>query len=257
MLSIPRQGVLYVQSSVDWIQKAGYGASDMLSALLEWIGERGTLVMPSYPFHSTHVQYLESGVMYDLRRTPAAIGLLPEIFRRTSGAVRSLDPDFCVTAYGRDAEAIVGTEPAGSDPFGTDSSYQRMLDRHATHVGLGVSLNTTSFIHLVDSRSESGYPEPVYLDRSFPMTILDAGGQSRTISRKALRPQVQQLTSPSAIVTTMQPTGDAFTTVELNGARFFRWNLDRWSDWCLVHARRQSASGEWPCWLSRLSGEPR
>ena len=249
---MPRQCVLYVQASADWIQRAGFGASDTLAALLEWTGDQGTLVMPSYPFHTTHQQYLESHAVYDVRRTPAGIGLLPEMFRRTAGAVRSLAPDFCVTALGKDADAIVGTEPAAPDPFGMDSSYQRMLERRATFVGLGVSLNTNSFIHVVDSRAESGYPSPVYEDRLFPMTVIDATGHSSEVLRKALRPQFQEQTTPSAIVTVMRPAEAVFTTVEINGACFFRWDLDEWSSWCLAHAGRQAAAGVWPCWLSRL-----
>jgi aminoglycoside N3'-acetyltransferase len=210
--------------------------------------------MPSYPFHSTHQQYLESGARYDVRRTPAAIGLLPEMFRRTKGTRRSLDPDFCVTALGKDADAIVGSAPAAPDPFGVDSSYQRILDRHATHVGLGVSLNTTSFIHVIDSRAEGGYPGPVYIDRQFSATVVDADERSQRVARKALRPELQQLTCPSAIVAGMEPREETFATVEINGACFFKWDLDRWAAWTLAHARQSSASGAWPCWLQRLAG---
>ena len=252
-LRVPRQRLLYVQASADWIQRAGIGAADMLNALLEWTVDGGTLVMPSYPFHTTHREYLASHATYDVGRTPAAIGLLPEMFRRTPGSVRSLDPDFCVTAKGRDADAIVGAAPAAPDPFGPDSSYQRMLDAHAILVGLGVSLNTNSFIHVIDSRSAPGYPAPVYEDRLFSATVIDASGASREVARRALRPSFQQLTSPSAINTVMAPADRAFTTIEINGARFFRWDLDAWSAWCLAHAKQQAATGAWPCWLSRLA----
>jgi aminoglycoside 3-N-acetyltransferase len=252
MLGVPRGGMLYVQASADWIQRAGFGTAETLAALREWIDDTGTLVMPSYPFHTTHHEYLESGPIYDVRRTPAAIGLLPEMFRRTAGAVRSLDPDFCVTAFGTQAEAIAGTEPAALDPFGVDSSYQRMLGRRATMVGLGVSLNTSSFIHVIDSRMESGYPSPVYDDRVFSTTVIDADGQTREVPRKALRQPFQQHTSPSEIIAVMKPSEHTFATVEINGARFFRWDLDGWSAWCLAHARERAADGAWPCWLSRL-----
>jgi aminoglycoside N3'-acetyltransferase len=252
MLAVPRERLLYVQASADWIQRAGFGAAETLAALREWTGDQGTLVMPSYPFNSTHQAYLESHPVYDVRRTPAAIGLLPEMFRRTTGAIRSLDPDFCVTCCGRDADAIAGAGPAAPDPFGTDSSYQRMIDRHATLVGLGVSLNTNSFIHVIDSRAQAGYPSPVYDDRVFAMTVIDANGTSREVARKALRPQFQQDTAPSAINNEMKPSERAFTTFEVNGARFFRWDLDEWSTWCLDHASARAAAGAWPCWLSRL-----
>ena len=251
-LNVPRQRVIYVQASADWIQRAGFESAAVLPALIDRIGDAGTLVMPSYPFHTTHREYLAGHPVFDVRRTPSAIGLLPEMFRRVSGAVRSLDPDFCVTAFGREAGAIVGTDPATDDPFAMDSSYQRMLDRGATLVGLGVSLNTTSFIHVIDSRCAAAYPSSPYDDRRFAATVTDAGGVSREIARLALRPEFQQRTVPSAVIDAMQPGVETFAALEINGARFFRWDLDRWSAWCLDHARRQAAAGAWPCWLAHV-----
>jgi len=252
-LGVPRGRVIYVQSSVDWIQRADIRAAEMLSTLIDWTGTTGTLVMPSYPFHSTHQEYLATHPVFDIRRTPAAIGLLPEMFRRTGGVVRSLDPDFSVCARGAAAEAIAGVAPAEPDPFGADSAYQRMLDRSTTIVGLGVSLNTNSFIHAIDSRVGAGYPVSVYEDQEYSTTVIDAQGGSRPVSRKCLRPPFQQLTSPSAIGAAMQPPSAAFASLEINGARFFKWDLNAWSAWCVSHAAAQAARGDWPCWLSRLA----
>lgn len=252
-LAVPRGRVVYVQASVDWIQRAGILAPQMLAALLEWPGAAGTLVMPSYPFHSTHHDYLSRGPIFDVRRSPAAIGLMPEMFRRTPGVLRSLDPDFCVCARGAEAEAIVGNEPAARDPFGPDSAYERMLQRGATLVGLGVSLNTNSFIHVIDSRAGARYPGPVYEDREYLTTVIDTQGRSRRVSRKCLRAPFQQLTSPSAIGSAMQPSPAAFTTLEIAGAQFFRWSLEEWATWSLSHARTQAERGRWPCWLGRLA----
>ena len=39
----------------------------------------------------------------------AAIGLIPEVFRRTDGVRRSLDPDFSIAALGADSVDIVRT----------------------------------------------------------------------------------------------------------------------------------------------------
>jgi hypothetical protein len=81
--------------------------------------------------------------------------------------------------------------------------------------------------------------------------VIDAEGRSRDVPRKALRPMFQQQTTPSDVVTVMKPADTVFATLEINGARFFRWDLDAWSAWCLDHARQQS--GAWPCWLGRLA----
>lgn len=253
-LAVPRGGITYVQSSVDWMQRAGLRAPEMLSTLLDWTGPDGTLVMPSYPFHSTHQEYLSAGPTFDVRRTPAAIGLMPEMFRRTSGVVRSLDPDFSVCARGAEAEAIVGRVPAAPDPFGADSSYQRMLNRATTLVGLGVSLNTNSFIHAIDSRAAAGYPAAVYENRVYATSVIDGQGVSRVVQRLCLQPPFQQLTTPSAIGDAMRPAAEVFATIEIAGARFFKWDLRAWSTWCASHATTQATRGEWPCWLTRLGG---
>lgn len=251
-LGVPRGGILYVQSSVDWMQRAGLRAPEVLATLLDWTGQAGTLVMPSYPFHSTHQEYLSTGPTFDVRRTPAAIGLVPEMFRRTAGVVRSLDPDFSVCARGAEAEVIAGSVPAAPDPFGPDSSYQRMLALGTTLVGLGVSLNTNSFIHAIDSRAGAGYPAPVYDERVYATTVIDRQGVSRVVRRLCLRPQFQQLTRPAAIGEAMGPAAEAFATIEIAGARFFKWDLNAWSAWCASHVAAQATRGEWPCWLARL-----
>lgn len=251
-LDVPKGRVLYVQTSVDWLQRAGLTAAGTLAELLEWASPSGTVVMPSYPFHSTHLEYLRQSPTFDVRRTPAAIGLLPESFRRTRGAVRSLDPDFAVAALGPDAQAIVGTAAAELDPFGPDSSYQRMLDRGCTLVGMGVSLNTTSFIHVIDSRSEGGYPAPVFDGRLYSTTVIDASGAARAVARKAIRPAFQQRIKPSNVNREMQPPDAVFRSVEIAGACFFKWDLSVWADWCFTHARERAALGRWPCWLTDL-----
>ena len=158
-LQLPRSGVLYVQSSTDWLGKAGFSASETLAALVEWT-KAGTLVMPVYPFRTTHLEYLTSRPHFDLRKTPAAIGLIPEVFRRTAGVHRSLDPDFSIAALGHDSADVVRTAAADEDPFGVGSVYARLIERGAMMVGLGVSLNTNSFIHVIDSRLSSSYPRP-------------------------------------------------------------------------------------------------
>lgn len=254
-LGVPQGSVVYTQTSADWIQRAGFAAGETLSALRDCTGAAGTLVMPSYPFHSTHVDYLMTGPRFDVRTTPSSIGLVPEVLRRTKGSVRSLDPDFCVTALGADASAIAGDAPSEPDPFGEDSSYQRMIDRDVTFVGLGVSLNTCSFIHLIDSRAQAGYPSTVYEQRVFDLTMVDARGEARPVSRLALRPEFQRLTNPSSIVAAMRPPADVHTSLEINGAMFFRWRLKPWTEWCLAHARALAGTNAWPCWLTRL-GEP-
>ena len=252
-LELPRSGVLYVQSSTDWLQKAGLSGGDTLRTLLEWTSA-GTLVMPAYPFRTTHVEYLNSNPRFDVRRSAVAIGLIPEVFRRNDGVQRSLDPDFSIAALGADSEDIVRTDPEDEDPFSATSVYARLIERGATLVGLGVSLNTNSFIHVIDSRLSSRYPRPAY-DGRFAVEVVDQHGAVSTVWRRALQPDFQRLTQPSAVVTATAGAPIVASRV-VDGVNFFRCDLVRWSAWCDAHGRAAADAGQWPCWLSRL-GESR
>ena len=82
ILRVPHQGILYVQSSINWLQKIGLELSEVLNTLQDWVKPAGTLVMPSYPYRGTHLDYLRRKPIFDVRHTPVKIGLIPEIFRR-------------------------------------------------------------------------------------------------------------------------------------------------------------------------------
>jgi len=248
-LELPRSGVLYVQSSTDWLQKAGFSAGETLTALFDWTSA-GTLVMPVYPFRTTHLEYLSSSPRFDVRKSAVAIGLIPEVFRRTEGVRRSLDPDFSIAALGADSADIVRTDPDDDDPFGGTSVYARLIQRGAMMVGLGVSLNTNSFIHAIDSRLSAHYPRPAY-DGRFPVEVVDEHGAVSTVWRRALQPDFQRFTQPSAVVAAAAGS-PIFASRVIGGVNFFRCDLSRWSSWCEAHGRAAADANEWPCWLSRL-----
>jgi aminoglycoside N3'-acetyltransferase len=251
-LDVPRGGVLYVQSSTDWLARAGFSAADVLGGLRQWVGDRGTLVMPSYPCRTTHAEYFAQRPTYDVRKTPTAVGLIAEVFRRGPRVHRSLDPDFAIAAEGADAESIAATA-IDPDPFGTTSTYARMIAQGASLVGLGVSLNTNSFIHVIDSRFARSYPRSPYLGES-PATVIDHSGQAREVRRRVLAPEFQQSTKPSAVAAEIGERPDIVTTRAIGTTNFFHWRLPAWSAWCDAHVRSALDGGQWPCWLRQLGG---
>jgi aminoglycoside 3-N-acetyltransferase len=253
-LGVPQGGVLYVHSSLDWLATAGIAAGTVLPTLREWVGAGGTLIMPVYPCRTLHLEYLRGQPVYNVRTTPSAVGLISELFRRTDGVVRSLDPDFCIAALGPEAAVLTATD-GGRDPFGPSSVYARLIARGATLVGLGVSLNTNSFIHVIDSRLATLYPRSPY-DAVFAASVVDYAGVTTTAMRAALAPQFQQLTRPAAVAEVATPDSEMFASRVEAGTQFFRWDLARWAGWCEDHGRSAVAAGQWPCWLSRLAEGP-
>src|SRR5262249_31037438 len=125
-LSVPHDRILFIHSSMDWLNRAGISVSEALDALTAWVDEGGgSLVLPAFPFRGSHEAYLQSNPVFDVRRTAVRVGLLNETLRRRKGVVRSLDPDLSVIACGAQADAIVGSGFTGEDPTGPDSPFQR------------------------------------------------------------------------------------------------------------------------------------
>ena len=209
--------------------------------------------MPSFPFvGARHLEYLKQRPTYDVRRTPSRVGLLTEVFRRWPGAQRSLDPDLPVVAWGGAAKAVVGDAPSNQDPWGPDSSFQRMLTMGGTVVGLGVSLNTNSFIPVIDSRFERRYGMDIFCAEVFPAEVRDYDDRSFLVTRKAVRPEVNALWEMSALVEKLGDRRDVFSSLQINGVQFFRWELRRWQECCLEHCDRRLKDGQLPCWLRRI-----
>ena len=248
-LGVARDGVLYVQSSVDWLSRVGIAGLDVLHAFDQY-APAATLVMPSYPALSKHRDYVAERPTYDVRRTPARVGLIPELFRRMPGVARSLEPDYPIAARGPAADVLTAGMPR-PDPFGDESPYQRMLAAGGMLIGLGVSLNTNSFVHVFDSALEREYRFPVYERDTISLDVITATGEVISVLRRVLREEFQRYTQPSAIAAGVTDTS-AFTAFAIDGVQFFRWDLRMLAARALANARQQLSRGELPCWLARL-----
>ena len=77
-LRVPRRGVLYLHSSMDWMWRVGLGLDEVLVTLTSWAGDRGTLVVPTFPFVRGHEEYLRTRPHLDVRTTPTQAGVLNE-----------------------------------------------------------------------------------------------------------------------------------------------------------------------------------
>ena len=249
-LGVARDGILYIQSSVDWLLRAGISGLDVLDALRQY-APAATLVMPSYPSLLPHREYVAARPSYDVRRTPARVGLIAEMFRRMPEVARSLEPDYPVAARGPAAMMLTSGVP-GPDPFGDESPYRRILAAGGMLIGLGVSLNTNSFVHAFDSALQSHYPFPVYESGTTSLDVITVANEVISVPRRVLRPEFQRFSLPSAIVTGMSGDASAVAAFTIHDVQFFRLNLTPFERWAMAHARERLARGERPCWLARL-----
>jgi aminoglycoside N3'-acetyltransferase len=255
-LSVPRGRVLYIHSSMDWLTRVGIGVGEALNALVDWTEPTGgTLVFPAFPFRGSHEAYLQSKPTFDVRRSPARVGLLNETMRRRKGVKRSPDADLSVIALGPQADAVIGTGLTGKDPTGPDSPFQRVIDLGGALAGLGVSFNYMNMIHVLDSRYRAHYPFEIYSRSMYLADTIDAVGCCHTVVKHAMLNDLQVNIKPSRVVHALKPDRDTFRSLRIGDTDFFVWELPSWENLCVEHIEQMLNAGSFPCWLADV--EPR
>ena len=133
------------------LHAVGLGADEVIGALLDAVGPRGLVVMPTFTYDN-------EAFAPDL---PGRTGTLAEAFRRRPDALRSAHPTYSVAAVGTGAADLLdGHDRAGAT--GVDSPLGRLAAAggHVLLLGVGHTANTT--VHV--GEFQAGAP---YLDIPF------------------------------------------------------------------------------------------
>lgn len=149
-------------SSIGWV--CG-GAVAVILALESVLGLNGTLVMPAHsgdlsdpkawenpPVPSSWWNIIkETMPPYDCNITPTrGIGVIPEVFRKQKGVLRSLHPQVSFTAKGKNAELITSGHNLDFG-FGEHSPLKRIYDLDGYVLLLGVEHSSNTSIHLAEA----------------------------------------------------------------------------------------------------------
>lgn len=161
-------------SSLGWV--CG-GAVAVVQALLDVLGEAGTLVVPTHSGDNSDPaewgnppvpeewwpQIRAAMPPYDPRTTPSrGVGVLPEAVRAWPGAVRSAHPQTSFAAVGPRASAIVDGH-ALDCRLGERSPLARLEEAGARVLLLGAGFGSCTAFHLAEYR----VPAPPQVDNSF------------------------------------------------------------------------------------------
>jgi aminoglycoside 3-N-acetyltransferase len=146
------------------------GATALIQAILDVLGPRGTLVVPSQtPLNKDPSRWTDPALpeswwptvreylpAFDPELTPSeAVGIVPERVRTWPGAVRSTHPQTSFCAIGPRAAEIVGDHPLESQ-LGEESPLSRLAKCDANVLLIGVGYDRCTAFHLAEYR----LPEP-------------------------------------------------------------------------------------------------
>jgi len=198
---ISKGDTVFCHSSLNGLQTFVGEPMDLVSGILSLVGDRGNLLMPSFPMSGTAFDHLENGHHFDVRRTPSKMGLLTEIFRLGCDVERSIHPTHSVIAKGTDARWLVDGHHLDATPFGPDSPFQRMLQLSAKVVMLGVGLRSLTLVHVAEDMLADDFPVRVYADKAFAIECFDRSGDSVIVSTRALNPALASYRDPEVLRT--------------------------------------------------------
>jgi aminoglycoside 3-N-acetyltransferase len=175
-LGIASGDIVMVHSSFDQFEGFAGKPSDVIRVLQEAVGATGTLLMPTLPFTGTAVEYVSRRPVFDVRRTPSQVGLLTELFRRTSGVRRSVHPTHSVAAWGARATEMLANHHLARTPCGEGSPFARLLERDGRFLSLGAGIESMTFFHYIEEVLEPGMPVSPFTKNEFTLQSNDETG---------------------------------------------------------------------------------
>lgn len=142
---------------------------DILNSFLQTVGEKGTLILPTYTFEFT------KGMIFDIRNTKSKMGALGEAARTHPSSVRTGHPIHSMAVLGYHIDLFKGLYNYNS--FGSDSPFGKLFELDGKIAMLDISgERCNSFYHYVEEMEKV----PYRYHKSFKGAYIDYDGVERT-----------------------------------------------------------------------------
>ncbi len=146
-LGIKAGDTVMVHSSLKALGKIEDGAKSVIDALKETVTEDGIIAMPAF------TDCVEGGTRgaFDPQETAVEtwVGIIPEVFRRSEGVIRSTHPTHSISVYGRRAAEFISQEDR-QDCFAQDGPWGR-LAKSGKILFIGPVYGGNTFMHACEA----------------------------------------------------------------------------------------------------------
>lgn len=196
-LGIREGDTLFVHSSVDFLN-IDFSPLQLLKILIDITGKEGTLLFPAWHILSRAEEYLQDeNNIFDMRRSPSVLGLLPELVRRLPGAQRSIHPINSIVAIGKYAKELVSSHEQSVYPAGELSPYYKMMKYNAKIIGIGVNANFLSFVHCPEDIMKEEFPVRTRTEQIYSGKIRLLSGEIVHVKTLAAHTNIQKRNIPA------------------------------------------------------------
>lgn len=136
---------IMVHSSMKSIGEVDGGADTVVDAFMEYFQD-GLFMTPTH----TWAQMSKTYATFNPETEPACVGIIPNIFWKREGVVRSLHPTHSIAAYGKGAVEYIKGEENATTPCPPGGCWDRLKNIDAKILLLGVTHTRNTYIHSVD-----------------------------------------------------------------------------------------------------------
>lgn len=182
-LGVPPGSWICIHCRLSGLGYLPQGPRMVLDAVLEAV-PGCTVLMPTFPFSGSALDWVRSGAVYDPRNSPSASGALSEALRLYPGALRSLHPTHPCAAVGAAARLLIEGSENSPEPFGPDSAYGRYAAAENAWQIL-IHTNHTSIVHYF--QEAAGMPN-LFLPELYSVKALDWNGRECVRQVRVHRP---------------------------------------------------------------------
>ncbi len=154
---------------------------DVIDLLLQTVGEQGHILMMSMPYSGSSERYVASDPVFNVLRTPSAVGLISEAFRRRSGVVRSCNPLHPILVYGSLAQWLAADHEHAAYSCGKGSPFARFLSLEGKLLFFDAPYGSMTFMHYVEDLFQDQLPVSLYDPAPVSLRLVDATGNERVV----------------------------------------------------------------------------
>lgn len=207
-LGLASGDTLMVHSSFDAFEGFQGKPMDVLSTLQRVVGAAGVIMMPTMPFSGSALDYANSNVVFDTRRTPSRMGLLSELFRRSPAVWRSVHPTHPVAIWGNEAEQIAEGHERARTPCGTGTPFEALLTRQGKILLMGTDISVLTFYHHLEEIYEDRFPLSPFTKKVFNLQSKTRDGQFVDTNCRLFEPTVSRRRNLYKIIPFLRAAGD-------------------------------------------------
>jgi aminoglycoside N3'-acetyltransferase len=178
---------------------------NIINILIDIVGKDGNILFPCWQSIPDFDQYNKNGSVFDVKRTPTCLGIIPELARHRKGACRSLSPYSSVVAIGADAEELVKEHHLDELSCGVKSPFYKLVEKDGFILGLGVTTRYLSFVHCIEDCYKGKFPLQVRYDNTTPMRVKTFEKEEIIVNVRLPHPNIKRRNIPGYLKKHIDP----------------------------------------------------